>query len=114
MTIVDDSVVLPAVDQVQEESQVQQKSRRPWRLPRSRLFLGEGVVGARYVIADCEKAVEITAVGPGSVSVVYPATGAAQGISLHTEVIQFDSEKHAELIRRVVRPKTIGKDLEEP
>ena len=80
--------------------------RRPYRISRSHLFLYEGHPGERYVIVGVEKVVEITAIGEGSISVVFPALGTkVYSVAHHTEVRSFDPQRDAELIKRVARIK---------
>lgn len=81
------------------------RRNRPYRLHRGRMFLYEGRVGERYMIADCNKVVQINNIGMGSVSVTFPSTGVTYGIALNTEVIPFDPVKHADLVKRIPKVK---------
>jgi hypothetical protein len=86
-----------------EESDV--PTERPYALPKGVFFLYEGKVGEMYVIPECNKVVKILGVGWGTIDVAYPATGSTTGISPNTEVIPYDPAKHAELVKKVARPK---------
>jgi len=93
------------VEAVYEEQQPQLRYKRPYRLSHGRQFLCEGAVGEKYMIPDCNCVVEIKDIGPGSISVYFPATGVTYGISRNTEVISFNPVKHAELLKRIPKVK---------